>query len=496
MTDHRYPQAPFPVRVRAALGDPILGAALASATERFDSGREMAWQDLGDADALRAAGRAARQAALDRLDETLTRLADQVEANGGHVHFAADAAQAGQTVLDICRQVDAKLVTKSKSMLTEEIALNPTLEAAGITVVETDLGEWIVQLAGETPSHIIAPAIHKTRAQVIELFSRVSGQPIAPDATIPELTRFARERLRESFLHADVGISGVNFAIAETGTVSLVTNEGNGRYVTGMPRVHIAMMGMEKVIGTWEEWATTLKLLTRSATGQRISSYVSTVNGPRRPDDADGPDEFHLVIVDNGRSRILGTTFRESLLCIRCGACLNACPVYREIGGHAYGGVYAGPIGAVQTPLLFGLDHFSELPHASSLCGACLDACPMQIDIPRMLIELRRIEAEGAPGQRPIRPWGERQVFRLVGMGGSSAPLYRLARLGRWLLGPFAQQEQVGHAPLPVLDHWTQARDFPLPAARPFHARWDELANEMTPRGPAGPERSRYGRDT
>ena len=201
--------------------------------------------------------------------------------------------------------------------------------------------------------------------------------------------------MRQAFLEAGVGISGVNFAIAETGTISLVTNEGNGRYVTGMPPVHIAVMGAEKVVGTWEEWTTTLKLLTRSATGQRISSYVTTVSGPRRAEDADGPDQFHLVIVDNGRSRLLGSTFRESMYCIRCGACLNACPVYREIGGHAYGGVYAGPIGAVQTPLLFGLDKFPELAHASSLCGACLDACPMMIDIPRMLLELRRIEAEG-----------------------------------------------------------------------------------------------------
>lgn len=501
MLDHGYPTDTFDDRVRRALDDATLGASLQTATERFYVGRRATWQELGDPDAVRRQARAARERALDHLDETLTTLAANIEARGGRVHFAVSVDEARRIVLAICRQVDAKIVAKSKSMLTEELGLNHALEAAGIRVVETDLGEWIIQLAGETPSHIIAPAIHKTRAQVAELFSQALGRPISPDASIPELTAIAREQLRQVFLSADVGISGVNFAIAETGTVSLVTNEGNGRFVTGVPPVHIAMMGAEKVVGTWEEWATALKLLTRSATGQRISSYVSTVTGPRRPDDADGPDQFHLVIVDAGRTKILGSAFRESLLCIRCGACLNACPVYREIGGHAYGGVYSGPIGAVITPLLFGLDRFPELPHASSLCGACLDACPMMIDLPRMLIDLRRLEAEGDPQfnfnaatqggppagsasptpQPPLRPWTERLTFRLYRLGAQSPALYRLAGLGRLALKPFAHGERIDQAPLPVLGNWTAHRDFPLPSARPFHTRWDDLAAESTP---------------
>ncbi|MFN8496220.1 MAG: LutB/LldF family L-lactate oxidation iron-sulfur protein [Anaerolineae bacterium] len=478
MAEHGYPSQPFDERVRDALAKPSLGQALARATQRFYFGRILTWQGLGDYQTARHTARAARRRAVDHLDETLQRLADNVAANGGHVHWAADAAEANAIVLDICRAANARVVTKSKSMLTEEIALNDALEAAGITVVETDLGEWIIQLAGETPSHIIAPAIHKTKAEVAELFSRVLGRPVSPDASIPELTRIAREQLRQRFLDADVGISGVNFAIAESGTVSIVTNEGNGRYVTGLPRVHIAMMGAEKVIGTWEEWAATLKMLTRSATGQLISSYVSTVSGPRRPDDADGPEEFHLVILDNGRSRILGTTFRESLLCIRCAACLNACPVYHEIGGHAYGGVYTGPIGAVLSPLLFDFDRFKELPHASSLCGACRDACPVEIDLPRMLVELRRIEAEGEAGERPRAPWTERALFALYRLGAQTPALYNLAAWGRAILKPLAKGEQISDAPLPVLDGWTKYRDFPLPAAEPFHARWERLARE------------------
>lgn len=489
MSDHGYPTQPFDQRVRQALDNPTLGPAMAAATERFLGGRERTWLELGDANAVRRAGRAARMRAIDHLDDTLDRLANNIEAHGGQVHWAMDAAEAGRIVLDICRRVETKSVVKSKSMLSEEIGLNHVLESAGIKVVETDLGEWIIQLAGETPSHLIAPAVHKTKAQVAELFSRVIGRHVPPDASIPSLTKIAREQLRQAFLDAGVGISGVNFAIAETGTLSLITNEGNGRYVTGMPPVHIAVMGAEKVIGTWEEWTTTLKLLTRSATGQRISSYVTTVTGPRRPEDADGPDELHLVIVDNGRSKLLGSTFRESMMCIRCGACLNACPVYREIGGHAYGGVYAGPIGAVQTPILFGLDKFPELPHASSLCGACLDACPVMIDIPRMLLELRRMEAEGDPkldfsyaslhrasaGQRPLRPWIERLIFRLYVLGAKTPLLYRLGAKARWLLKPFSRGERIPDTPLPILKNWTRYRDFPLPTAEPFHARWERL---------------------
>jgi L-lactate dehydrogenase complex protein LldF len=461
----------FTQRVRQAIQDRRLRAAMHGVAVRFTTGRKKAMAELPDPDGQRRLGKAIRERTLAELDRHLQTLARQVEANGGHVYFAANGDEANRIIVGIARQANARLVVKSKSMVGEEIELNHALETAGITPVETDLGEWIVQLAGERPSHIVGPAVHKDRFQVAELFSRQQGRPIEPD--IPVLNEVARQTLRRQFLAADMGISGCNFVIAETGTVVVVTNEGNGRLVTGWPRVHVALMGAERVVPTWDDLVVLLPLLIRSATGQRLSSYVSCVSGPRRPGEADGPDEFHLVILDNGRIDQLGGPFQEVLQCIRCGACLNVCPVYEEIGGHAYGWVYSGPIGAVITPLFLGLHQAGELPYASSLCGACLDACPVMIDLPRMLLELRWRQV----AERRTAPV-ERLMFTAFAHVAARPWLYRLAaRLGAPFQRPFVADGHIRRAS-PPLSAWTGSRDFPPMAGRPFHQRWKELADE------------------
>ena len=359
-------------------------------------------------------------------------------------------------------------------MATEEIHLNEALEAAGVVPIETDLGEYIIQLAHERPSHIIAPAIHKTRGQVAELFAKELGRPGLSDD--PEvLTKVAREELREKFLQADIGITGANFAVAETGTVVLVTNEGNGRMSTSLPRVHVAVMGVEKVIPSMTDLVTFLALLARSATGQRLSVYTTFVQGPRRETELEGPDEFHLVLLDNGRIRQIAGPLRESLYCLRCGACLNVCPVYRQIGGHAYGYTYPGPIGILLTAMLNGTESVKDLAHASSLCGACLDACPVRIDIPKMLVELRR-ELD----HERIAPWPERVVFKTLAKILTRPALYRLGTtVGRVLQGPFARRGAIRSLPL-FFGEWTRTRDLPAVAPRTFQERWRELSREAT----------------
>ncbi|MSP12600.1 MAG: iron-sulfur cluster-binding protein [Chloroflexi bacterium] len=473
------PKLSFDRRVDKALHDPNLQLALGKSSDRFLSAREQALAEFGrefySSEALRDRGRQIRQDVLDHLDAYLPKLSDAAQRNGTQVHWAITAADATRIVIDIAQSHGVTMVAKSKSMVTEEMDLNHALEAAGIEPVETDLGEWIVQLAGETPSHIIAPAVHKTKAQIVELFEHTLQRKIPDD--IPAMTALAREALRPKFLQAGMGLSGVNFAIAETGTLVTVSNEGNARLVTTVPKIHVAVMGIEKVCPTWDDFAVLIQLLPRSATGQKLSTYTHFISGPRRPGEPDGPDEVHLIIVDNGRSALLGTAFEESLMCIRCGACLNACPVYRQIGGHAYGGVYSGPIGAVQTPLLQGFEHFRELPHASTLCGACLDACPVKIDIPRMLLDLRTEEAEKGEGfaGKARAPWLERLVFFLFGYFLRFAWLYRVgSRLGYWLMRPFARNGRARWLPFPV-SRWTKNRDFPAMAARPFHARWQDI---------------------
>ena len=466
MTDSR---SAFIAKARGAIQDRQLQEALDLATGRFLTLRRNAFRSLPDPEGLRERARAIKQRTIRELDQHLERLTTEIQRAGGHIHFAADGRECVDIILRLAKERGVRSVVKSKSMASEEIHLNPALEGAGITVVETDLGEWIIQLAKETPSHIIAPAIHKTARQVAELFSAAVGEQLPPD---PEaLTAAARQELRQKFFQADMGISGANFAVAETGTIVIVTNEGNGRLVTTLPRIHVAIMGMEKVIPSLRDLMVFLQLLARSATGQKMSVYTSLIRGPRRPGETDGPEEVHLVIMDNGRSRQVGGPLEESLNCLRCGACLNVCPVYKKVGGHTYDSTYPGPIGIILTSFL-GHEP-KNLSGASTLCGACLEVCPVNIDIPRMLLDLRH-EAE----QWRELPRGERWSFRAAGLILRSPALYRLAaRLGRIFQRPFLHDGYLDRLPGPGAG-WTRFRDLPPVAARPFHARWKELERE------------------
>jgi L-lactate dehydrogenase complex protein LldF len=457
------PAGTFEDRARTALADPTLRRNLPPAMDTIASARARAFAGA-DLEAMRAAGEAIRAHTVVNLPRYLDQFADAATANGMKVFFAVSAGEAVDYVRRVLRNHGARLVVKGKSMASEEIGLNPALEADGFEVVETDLGEYIVQIAGEPPSHIIAPAVHKSRGQVADLFNRVHAVdlPDEPEA----ITRFARSVLRERFLSADAGITGVNFAIADTGSFVVVTNEGNGRMCSSLPRVHIALMGMERIVPTTRELAMLLPLLTASATGVRVSTYLNFVSGPRRPNEADGPDEVHVVILDNGRSSILATEFRSILHCIRCGACLNVCPVYRQTGGHAYGWAYGGPIGAVLTPLLVGLDRAGDLPHASSLCAACTEVCPVRIPLHEHLLGLRReVSRAGAPARERMgfglwaRAWSRPSGYRLMA---------RLSRIGQW---PLVRGGRVRRAPF-LLSRWTRSRDLPPVARITFRERW------------------------
>ncbi len=469
------PQTPVTVarfrqQARIALEDVQLQGALENATGQFRLARQAALAALPQAEALRDQFQAIRRATLARLAEHLETFERQAQAAGAQVHWARDAAEARHIVLNLAQQHGARLVVKSKSMVSEEIALNPTLEAAGVTPVETDLGEWIIQLAGEPPSHIIGPALHKTRAQVAELFSQQVGRPLPPD-DIPQLTAEARRLLRRQFLQADMGISGGNLLVAETGSVVLVENEGNIRLTTSAPRVHIAIVGLEKIAPTWDEAAVWLALLARSATGQPFSIYTSVITGPARPDDPDGPQEVHIILLDNGRSRLVGGVYEEALHCIRCGACLNVCPVYRTAGGHAYGSPYSGPIGAVISPLLFGLEAYAGLPQASSLCGACLEVCPARIDLPRLLLHLRaELVTQG------LLPWPERAAEEAAaGLLQNPRRLRLATALGRLGQRPLVHEGQLR---LPAGLNPAAPRRLPALAPRPFRDLW---AAQTTP---------------
>ncbi|MBI2204875.1 MAG: iron-sulfur cluster-binding protein [Candidatus Rokubacteria bacterium] len=463
---------PFRERTGRALGDRFLQQALDIATTKFIVLRREAFENLPEGDRLRDRAREIKEATLQQLDRHLDRLIDEIERRGGHVHFATTAEEARAIVLGIARRTGARTAVKAKSMATEEIHLNEALEAAGVAPIETDLGEYIIQLAHERPSHIIAPAIHKTRGQVAELFARELRRPgLSDDPEI--LTRVAREELREKFLAADLGITGANFAVAETGSVVLVTNEGNGRMSTSLPRVHIAVMGVEKVIPSMTDLVVFLAILARSATGQRLSVYTTLVQGPKRAAELEGPDEFHLVLLDNGRIPQIAGPLREALSCLRCGACLNVCPVYRQIGGHAYGYTYPGPIGILLTAMLNGPTSVKDLAHASSLCGACADACPVRIDIPRMLVTLRK-----EVNEQRIAPWTERVAFTILGKVLTRPALYRLARsFGRIAQRPFARDGAIRRVPL-AFGEWTRSRDLPAVAPRTFQEQWAELERE------------------
>ena len=447
--------------------------AVQQATGRFVSGRAARVAELPQWEELRQIGSDIRQHTIENLDVYLVQLEEKVKAAGGHVHWAGTAEEARQVVLEIAREHQVRTIVKSKSMATEEIGLNHALEQAGIEALETDLGEYIIQLAGTGPSHIIVPAVHLKKEEIAALFSEKLGIQ-APDDPV-ELTRIAREVLREKFLNAEMGISGGNFLIAETGTLVLVTNEGNGRMCTSMPDLHVAVVGIDKVVPDWESLTVFLKLLARSATGQKLSTYTQFITGPRRQEGEFGPREFHLVLLDNGRSKVLKDPVgREVFKCIRCGACANVCPVYKNVGGFAYGWFISGPIGAILSPQMLGTKTARELPYASTLCGACADVCPVKIPIPTILRHLRRRVAQGDEMEEPTLPIMIRAAAGIASFALAKNWVYRSGtRILPTLMSLFKRGGWVPYAPYP-LSRWTRGR--PLPAfTAGFRGWWKKV---------------------
>ena len=490
----------FHSQIKTSLANPVLQAALDANAEKRVQARQTAYASLPEPlEIMRKRAHAVRSETIQNLEQYLEQFISKAGENGIIVHRAADASQARHIILNIAKnsprrrkerkenkniRVDPRrqrraeqsaslLIAKSKTMVSEEIELNPTLEAAGIQAVETDLGEYIVQLRGEPPSHIITPAVHLRRQEVGETFHEKLGIPQTED--IPTLTDAARSALRQIFLDADIGLSGVNFGVAEIGSLCIVTNEGNGRMVTTLPPVHIALMGMERLVPTLDDLALMLALLPRSATGQKISVYTQLIHGPRPEGETDGPDERHLIILDNGRSALRRTAINDALMCIRCGACLNACPIFRELGGHAYvgdrgqGTPYPGPIGSVVSPGLFGRAEFGHLAQASTLCGACKDACPVDIDLPEMLLRIRAGDAESEPGIG--LPISVRFGLGLFTWASISPWRFRLAqKLAAVFSGVLSPRAAYMH--LPAFTGWGYSKDFPRPAVRPFRERY------------------------
>lgn len=465
----------FRHRIRNAIADPNLQVALDHNAERRMAAWNETFASLPDVEDLRRRAREVRQHTLDNLDHYLERFTQRLVENGIRVHRAADAAEACRLAVAITQASGATLVAKSKSITTEEIDLNHALQQGGIRVVETDLGEFIVQLRGEAPAHIITPAVHLLREDVAATFERELGMPYSTD--VEDMNAAAKKVLREVFLTAQVGISGVNFGVVETGTLCLVTNEGNGRMVTTLPPIHIAIMGVERLVPSLDDLALMLQLLPRSATGQKTTSYVTLIQNPRQEGEPDGSDERHVILLDNGRLAMANSPLAESLLCIRCGACLNVCPVFREIGGHAYGSVYPGPIGSVVSPGLFGLSDFGHLAKASTLCGACKEVCPVGIDFPTMLLRVRDAYSNNTP--QPLAMWLAMSLYAWLMV----SPLrYRLAqRLGAW--GSRLLPKQAGWVRTlpPPLSAWTSSRYFPSFAFQPFLARKQRLNYDAKP---------------
>jgi len=453
--------AHFKRKAAQNLANPSLQRALMRLQDRFVGARAKALAELPAVAPLRDAAADIRAHSLKHLDHYLAQFEQRVQEQGGTVHWAADAAAVNRIVLEIARAHGVRSVAKSKSMVTEECAVNDALESAGIEVIETDLGEYILQLAKEPPSHIVAPVVHKNKEDVADLFALHHHRP--RQTGVAELCREAREVLRPKFLGADMGISGANFLIAETGSALIVTNEGNGRLCTTLPRVHVAITGIEKVVPTLEDVSILLRLLPRSATGQSITNYVSVLTGPRRAGDPEGPEHFHVILVDNGRSRLLGTELEPMLRCIRCGACMNHCPVYQNIGGHAYGWVYPGPMGVVLTPSLAGLPGTIDLPNASTFCGACAEVCPVKIPLPDLMRALRTRQWQGR-----MRSTAERVALRTWAMMAARPRWYAFAtRLVARVLRVIAGRQQYVRR-LPLGSGWTRVRDLPAPAGRTF----------------------------
>jgi L-lactate dehydrogenase complex protein LldF len=459
----------FKQNSKEALANIQLQRALKNVPRGFIDKRLKAKARLPEFDRLRDEAKAIKDHTLAHLDLYLERYEHKVTEAGGQVHYAATAAEARSLVLQILGRLNAKSVTKGKSMVSEEMALNEAMAEAGIAPVETDLGEYIIQLRSEHPSHIIAPAVHLNKDQ-IEADFRAVHRHLAPDRQLTEgsqLVGEARQVLREKFLSADAGITGANFLVAETGTSIIVTNEGNGDLTQALPGAHIVLATIDKLVPTLEDASTILRVLARSATGQEFSAYTTLSTGPRRPGDPDGPHEYHVVILDNGRSEMLGSVFLDMLRCIRCGACLNHCPVYQAVGGHAYGWVYPGPMGAVLTPALVGIDKAAHLPNASTFCGRCEEVCPMRIPLPGMMRHWREREFERHLSPAAVR-WGlatwaffatRPALYRTV--SGLAA---RALKLWSWGRGRSRR--------VPLAGSWTRHRDFPAPEGPTFMAQW------------------------
>ncbi len=459
----------FRNRAKAALLDPELQSALDQARGGFIDKRAAAVDQFAEFEDLRDRGQIIKNHALANLDHYLQEFERNVLESGGTVHWASTPQEALDAIIGICRKADAKVVAKGKSMIGEEMALNPALEAEGFEVVETDLGEYIIQLAGEHPSHIIAPAIHKTRGQVTDLFHRHHARHGLTERVEDResIVNEARTVLREVFVSADVGIIGSNFLIADTGSTVLVTNEGNGDLSSTMPRVQIVTASIEKIIPSIADLPTFVRLLGRSATGQEISAYTSIYGGPRRADDPDGPDQFHVVLFDNGRSGILDSEYRELLRCIRCGACMNHCPVYQSVGGHAYGWVYPGPMGSVWTPLLTGLQKAANLPNACTLNGRCEQVCPVRIPLPKLLLSLRRQIFE-----RGLAGTGSKIGLKLWELACRHPLLYRnIVGSAVQILALFGRRKG-SFKYFPLAGSWTRHRDLPAPTGRDFVSQW------------------------
>jgi L-lactate dehydrogenase complex protein LldF len=457
----------FKQTASAKLNDAVLQTNMKKAKGKFVDGRARAVEEFGIWEEVRTHAAELRDKCLANLDAYLLEFEANAIRRGAVVHWAETAEEACEIIVRIAKENGVRKVTKSKSMVSEEIALNEKLLEAGVQPIETDLGEYILQLAGEPPSHIVAPAVHKSKEQVADLFQAAHHKPRLTE--IPAMTKEAREALRDHFLTADMGISGANFIVAETGTTLTVTNEGNADMVTTMPRIHCVVTGIEKVIPTLEDFATLIRLLPRSAVGQTIANYLTLTTGVKMPGDLDGPEQMHIVLVDAGRTKLVGGDMQPMLRCIRCGACMNHCPVYQNVGGHAYGWVYPGPMGSVLTPTYVGIENAGDLPNAATFCGECQVVCPVKIPLPDLMRKLREKQFDQA-----LRPWSERWSIKLWSFAVKRPRLYAfLSRMGARVAARMGGKDRLIHS-LPGLDGWTQGRDMPAPQGRTFRELYRE----------------------